>query len=135
MKYWLYVVMGIVLIFVDQLTKWWVQIHHLFVIKNSGLVFDWGPRWGTWILIATVLILGLFLFTLETPKKYLLPITLILSGAISNLIDRFSRGGIMDFLRIKGDLATNLADIYVVSGVIIYIFLFYKHEAKILRHK
>lgn len=135
MKYWLYVVCGVILIFIDQISKWWVGKHHFFVVKNSGLIFDWGPKLGTWVLIVTILILGLFLFTLETPKKYLLPITFILSGAISNLIDRFFRGGIIDFIRIKGDLATNLADIYVIVGVIIFIILYYKYENKIFRHK
>lgn len=135
MKYWIYGATGIILIFLDQISKWWVGIHHFFVIKNSGLVFDWGPNWGVWILIATVLILGLFLFTLETPRKYLFPITLILSGAISNLLDRFCRGGIVDFIRVKGSLATNLADIYVILGIIIYIFIFYKNENKVFRNK
>jgi len=135
MKYWFYIIVGILLILIDQLSKWWAEVHHFFVIKNSGLIFDWGPKWGTWIFIFTILVLGLFLFVFETNKKYLLPITLIIAGAVSNLIDRFFRGGIIDFIRIKGNIATNLADMYIIVGVIVYIILFYKYENKISRNK
>lgn len=135
MKGWIYLVVGIGLIGLDQITKWWVTSHPFFVIKNSGIVFGLGSGWGVFVLVATCLILGLFLFTIERPEKIMWPIVLIFSGAISNIIDRIFRGGIVDFIRIKGDLAFNLADIMILLGVGLYIIIFFKNEGKVFRHK
>lgn len=130
MKSWIYFLVGALLIVLDQVSKWWVINHPFFLIKNSGIIFGWGQNGGIYILIATCLILGLFLFSVEKPIKFYWPITLIFAGAFSNLIDRIFRGGVIDFLKIINDIAFNFADIMVILGVILYVFIFFKSEAQ-----
>ena len=132
---WKYLIVGVVLVAIDQTSKWWVTNHPFFVVKNSGIIFGMGSGWGIFVLISICLILGLFLFTIERPEKIMWPIVLIFSGAISNIIDRIARGGIIDFIKVKGDLAFNLADIMVILGVALYIIIFFKNEGKVFRHK
>ena len=132
---WKYFVVGVGLIVIDQLSKWWVLGHPFFVTKNSGIIFGLGSGWGIFTLIIVCLMLGLFLLTIEKPEKIMWPIVLIFSGAISNIIDRIFRGGIIDFIRIKGELAFNFADIMIILGVALYTIILFKNEGKVFRHK
>ncbi len=47
----------------------------------------------------------------------------VLAGGISNIIDRIFRGFVIDFIRLKFFGVFNLADVYIVFGVIMIIFI------------
>lgn len=73
------------------------------------------------LLFLILIFLFCFLFISYQQKKYLniLTITLIIFGAISNLIDRFLYGYIIDFIDLGLGNVFNLSDVYITSGVII----------------
>jgi hypothetical protein len=50
-----------------------------------------------------------------------LPLILILSGAISNIIDRLYFGCVIDFIDLQFWSVFNLADVYITTGAIILI--------------
>lgn len=133
------------LVFLDQLTKLWAlkslkPIHTMTVIpgildltfvENRGVAFGLfsGQKW--FILILTGLIAGALVYFYRTlPQKpslkpVRLAVLLVLSGAIGNIIDRIFRSYVVDFFEFTffDWPVFNVADIYVVVGVILLTFL------------
>ena len=71
------------------------------------------PLWFAIIFILAKLLLQTKDYQTKTALVF------ILSGAISNMIDRVSRGCVIDFIDLKIWPVFNLADIYITIGVII----------------
>jgi lipoprotein signal peptidase len=109
---WLFFGLGII---VDQWTK----------SIASGLTINQGISFGLhlygWeIFMAILLIVGLFLIWQSMERAVLrdFSFTLLLSGAVSNLIDRLLFAGVRDWLVLPGVmLHNNLADVLLVLGV------------------
>jgi len=113
------------------------QISKIFVLKffsssaslNSYGVF--GAKFGflDYRLIAFLglVLVAIFYFS-QKNKIYLNPIILIAAGGLSNLIDRFVRGGVVDFIDLKFWPSFNFADAMVTIGAIwlIYLLVFKK---------
>ncbi|MBT3865206.1 signal peptidase II [Candidatus Peregrinibacteria bacterium] len=59
----------------------------------------------------------------------ILSVGLILGGAIGNLIDRIHYGHVIDFISFKFWPAFNLADLFIVTGVLMVV-IFYKRVVK-----
>lgn len=82
-----------------------------------------------WLIIFFFLI-----YNFLKSKNYLekISLVLILSGAISNTIDRLARGCVIDFINLKYWPIFNLADIYITIGIslLIVIYIKYKIPAK-----
>lgn len=144
-KWWL---LAIILLLLDQLLKWWLLKtgnllgFHLEVIKNNKFVLGYGPSIDLffWVVIFIILVMAIFL--MKNPKKQKIAILIMLSGAISNLIDRFARGGVIDYFNFKlgNGLYFNLADIYLLLALIYYLYLAGKENEKqtgnkIFRHQ
>lgn len=80
-------------------------------------------------LIITLTIIILMILTIVwakwyQAKKFLLlwPLTLIILGAFSNLLDRFKFGAVIDFIDLWWWPAFNLADLYIVTGCLWLVF-------------
>lgn len=136
---------AIFLIVLDQWTKWQAltklkPIKTMVVIEgfldftfveNRGAAFGIlsGQRWF-FILLTVIVVCGIFygFFQFPKTKPYLFlraGFLLVFSGAVGNGIDRALRGYVVDFLEvtfIKWPVF-NLADIYVVAGAFIILFL------------
>lgn len=143
--YILPILAGIGLILLDQGTKLWAlsslkSIHNMTVIEgfldltfveNRGVAFGMfsGKRWL--ILLLTAVIAGMLLYfyhSLPRRKEYApvrASIVLVLAGAVGNIIDRLFRGYVVDFFEFTFFEwpVFNVADIYVVAGVILLMFL------------
>ena len=135
----------ILLILLDQGTKLWAleslkPIHSMTVVdgildmtfvENRGVAFGMlaGQRWL--ILVLTGVIAGALIYFYRTlpKKKAYLPLRaallLVLSGAVGNIIDRVFRGYVVDFFEFTffDWPVFNVADIYVVAGVILMVLL------------
>jgi signal peptidase II len=93
-------------------------------VENKGITF--GLLSGTLqpfilIFVSLIIIVSLCLWMRNKSEKYQLIISLIIGGAIGNLIDRFVHGAVIDFLDFH--LLTyhwpafNIADSAIVVGV------------------
>lgn len=103
------------------MTKLWVVSHlplheseplisgffNLVHVRNRGMAFGImnrpGPDWSfTLLLGATLAAIGLLLFWFYSLKPkdrgLVLPLSLILGGAVGNLLDRIHTGEVIDFL-------------------------------------
>lgn len=131
-------------LFADQLTKLWAvrtledrePISLLPTLEfdlhyNSGFSFGTGQGAGRWIGLVVVA-MTIYLATLirkETSPRRSIILSLILSGAIGNLLDRLLRaedgflsGRVVDFIDVSWFAIFNVADIFVVGGVILFAF-------------
>ncbi|MCR4610771.1 MAG: signal peptidase II [Lachnospiraceae bacterium] len=142
------------LVLLDQLSKYFAYeklsdtpmgvsvingVFSLYYVENTGISFSLLDNKMTLIIIITLVISLLLIYVLiKTPKlKYYMPLTVTLSvviaGAIGNLIDRIFRGYVIDF--IKPDFVNfaifNVADIYVCVGLFVLIILIlFKYKDK-----
>src|SRR3989344_2335966 len=105
-----YIFLLIILIFLDQISKYFFknQINLLIIIS---------------IIVALIII---YYLIKSKQKRLELSLIFILSGTLGNLIDRISFKYVRDFIDLKIWPIFNLADIYNVLGFIILIIYFYK---------
>lgn len=117
----------------------WDGVFELLYIENRGAAF--GMLQGKllfFLLIAVVVLAGAVFAVVRMPatRKYL-PLHLIAmflsAGAVGNMIDRFTRGYVVDFFYFKliDFPVFNVADIYVTVSMFVFILLFlfyYKEE-------
>ena len=111
------------LVVIDQVVKWWVLSHSLFAKLNSGFIFGLGHNIDLFLWVSCILIVILFLLTIKTPTLQTYNLFVILGAALSNLIDRSFRGGVVDYWQISyfhTEIFFNLADIVLVLGVMLY---------------
>lgn len=88
---------------------------------NPQLVFSWPMITWLYYPLAAVILFLLFHQAHQSIKnKDILawPWSLIIIGAISNLLDRLYYGGVVDFISIPGLIIFNISDIYISVGVV-----------------
>jgi signal peptidase II len=103
----------------------WPEGAELLVIshvQNTGAAFGILQGAGTFLVVATLATVGaitIFLLMLPAHSRwYPLALSLILGGAIGNLIDRLRLGHVTDFIDPTHYPAFNIADSAIVVGVI-----------------
>lgn len=132
------IIIVILLIVIDQLSKILVvnfvkepignEFIGLEIVKNTGMAFGFYDGNVKNILL-TIFVLAIILNFVKNQieridNKTMISISLVLAGGISNLIDRFIRGGIIDFIKIYKFPIFNIADILIVLGwILLVIFL------------
>ena len=149
----------LILIFLDQVTKWWIINYIMQPIKilpitpffnivltwNSGISFGIFSNQGSFSVIilstlATLIVFFLAAWLMKAEnKKLIIGLICIIGGAIGNIIDRVYHGAVIDFLdfHIKSYHwpAFNVADscIFIGATLIILDSLFpdKKEEANI----
>lgn len=120
----------------DQLSKWWAAktlslgqskdlgfvLHH-----NADLAFGFQlPTWVIYPLTLGIILIGLYLVIrhrLWQDTLHLIGLSLIAAGAIGNVIDRFRLGYVIDFIKVYFWPIFNLADVWIVVGVFLVMFL------------
>ena len=145
-------------VLLDQITKVWVDrtiriydsqtiipgILDLYYIRNSGAAFGFlsgsqaGFRIPFFILVSVVAVgIILFLFYKLEDSEVMMPValSLVLGGAIGNLVDRIRLGEVIDFILFHYKAfrwpAFNVADIAITVGVfllVLRIFFFERGE-------
>ena len=67
----------------------------------------------------------------DTLNRYILPITMLFAGGISNIFDRFIREGVVDYVywHCGFDFAIfNLADVIIDISIALILYISYKYE-------
>ena len=117
----------------------WENVLHLTYVENTGAAFGMlqDHRW-VFLVISTVALSGMIVYMFLNKTKHPLETTalaFIVGGGIGNMIDRLTRGFVVDFVDVKcipyWKYIFNVADIFVCVGCglfILYILLF---EAKV----
>ena len=144
MRKWLS--LSAIVIAIDLLTKYWVQsvltygeqqpltpFFDLVLFHNEGAAFSFLAGAGGWqrfffsaiALIASVVIVYL-LGKYPKQKLFCLGLSLILGGALGNLVDRLTLGHVVDFLFFHYQHyyfpAFNVADSAITCGVILLLW-------------
>lgn len=104
---------GLLTVLVDQISKNAVIKWNLPQTLNRGFSFGMGAGIGSWIFLV---LLCVVVFD-SVARGLRLPDALIISGGFSNIIDRFFYGGVVDWIRISS-LWFNFADISITLGVL-----------------
>ena len=137
-QYYLINLSALVLFIVDRLLK-------IYFVKNPAEIFDgvffnlisfhfeknFGVAFGilfnqlVLLILIILLIFGLFWFLLKSYQQkdiwQTFGLTLIVVGAISNLIDRWRYGYVVDYIDVTFFTVLNLADVIISTGVVILI--------------
>jgi signal peptidase II len=137
---WLWI--SLLVIAVDQLSKLWIErtmelgdgfvaLPVLDIVRahNSGAAFSFlatAGGWQRWAFTAVALVISVLLVTwlrklaLATHSLLAGGLTLILGGAIGNVVDRFEHGYVVDFLSAHWGAAYfpafNIADAAITFG-------------------
>ena len=136
-----YFVQFIICFCLDRFTKMWalhtIRTQDMEVSNNLTFSFCWnrGVSWscfsnltGLWYVLLTVVIAAVILvfagFTLihYKNKQNIFFEVMVLAGALSNVVDRFIYGAVIDFIEFHAGTfywpTFNIADLLIVIGVI-----------------
>ena len=101
------------------------------LVFNTGIsygLFSGGGNLQRWILIILSLAIIIFLLNFLKNENSLISrisISLIIGGALGNIYDRFIYGAVVDFISLHAKgfswYIFNIADIFIVLGVILFI--------------
>lgn len=154
MLYVLYALLAVALVALDQWVKWWVTANISvgeslpFIPHILGLnhVHNTGGAWSmlnqhTWLLSVVSAVVVLFILFVLGSRKIRHPfgvitLTMVLAGAVGNLIDRIRLGYVVDMFQtlFMEFPIFNVADICVVCGgiafCIYFVFFYEKWEKK-----
>ena len=130
------------LISLDQIIKFLITDQIIIIFKfpfinyseNYGAAFSLFENERIFLIIASLVVIGFVIYYFKY-KNLQLGLSLVLAGAISNLIDRIFRGYIVDFINVGIWPVFNLADMYNVAGVLMVTLLLRKESLKKLLKK
>ena len=133
----MFIFSGAVLIIIDQIIKYLVHNNivlgqpytliedflYITYVRNTGIAFGLFKDNNIImiILISIIILILLYFYKKEDNKVFTLSlaVTLLISGAIGNLIDRIYYGFIIDYINFTFWPAFNLADSLVVIGSVL----------------
>ncbi len=94
---------------------------HLFYVRNFGIAFNKLNHRKWLILCLNFFILFYMIYLYTVPEVNKIGLSMALAGGLGNTLNRLFRGYVIDFIyfNIKGFPVFNLADFYILAGVII----------------
>lgn len=127
------IMLGLILLMLDQIAKFIIinknitiipKVLYLTYTQNTGVAFNISFENTIIIIMLNIILIGItFRMIKENQKnhKIVTLLTIILAGGISNLLDRITRGYIIDFIDINffNFPIFNFADAYVVVGILL----------------
>jgi signal peptidase II len=137
-----YIFIAITILGIDQIIKYQFAIEgiefnwqciSLTLAINKGVAFSLFAFLGKylkWLQIMLILTVSFYLFSQKNRNLYLFA-TLILSAGISNILDRFTYGGVVDYVywHCGFDFAIfNFADVVIDFAIAYLIYLTYKNK-------
>lgn len=134
----LIVIISIIIILIDQVSKILVsnfvkepignEYFKIEIVTNTGMAFGFNKGNVSNIIITLFILAIIIRFIISQieriDKKTAVAIALVLGGAIGNLLDRFFRSSVLDFIKIYKIPNFNFADFSIIIGwILIVIFL------------
>ena len=142
----------VLVVFVDRLTKLFFSdllaygeslpiirnVLHMTMVHNTGIAFGFFKDQGITFIIIPIVAIFLLLFNIyyyrqnneALSRTYIVAFSLILGGAIGNLIDRIVYGHVIDFIDFRIWPVFNIADSAITIGAILVAFKCFKLSAK-----
>lgn len=142
---WIAVIVAVLLVGLDQVTKYLALMHlkpvgsitfvegfmDFTFVENRGVAFGMfsGQKWFILLLTGVIVAVMVYYFVrLPHSRQFQWvrgAMVLVLAGAVGNMIDRIFRGYVVDFFEFTffDWPVFNVADIYVVVGVILLAIL------------
>lgn len=108
------------------------NIFHLTYVENRGAAFGVLQNQKWFFVILTIAIIGGIIFYFRKdrnyPKAMMVGLSLIVGGAIGNLIDRVLYGFVVDFFDFRIWPVFNIADSAIVIGQILVAYVILKYD-------
>ena len=137
-------IVALIVIILDQISKFLVtkyvvqnneiQNFGINIFYNTGMAFGFNSG-NSRNIILSFLVIFIIVWFLKNQignidKKTSVAIAMMLGGGISNLIDRFFRKGVLDFIKILFIPYFNIADLCICTGwmLIIVFLIIYSRE-------
>ena len=132
------IIVGIVALILDQLTKMLFinknmelipNVLKIYYWQNEGTIFEItkGIKLSLIAMESIIIIIPIFIYLIKKNKNIkdnmLLSLMLILAGAVGNLIDILFRGYVIDFINIANSINCNLSDVFLIGGIILLLIL------------
>lgn len=143
-----YFILSGMVIFIDQITKYFASIYlepyqpydimpmfNLTLAFNTGAAFSFLSNAGDWhqwfftafsMLVSLGIVVWIVRLPKQTPTVQFIGLSLILGGAIANLIDRLTLGYVVDFLDFYFQMyhwpIFNIADSAITVGTALLLF-------------
>ena len=132
----------LILVGLDQGSKQWIlnllesgqlpwRVTSWFTVtytKNTGISFGWFKTQTPWMfaLVSFAIVTWLAFWCVRTRDAWERgALTLIIGGAVGNMIDRLIRAGVIDFIDVHAwgwhFPAFNLADAFITTGVLVVV--------------
>lgn len=120
------------IIILDQVTKAVVLNSGIPSACNNGVAFGILAGFPNLLVSSAVLSVIVYFFAREQRRIAYFAFALLIGGSISNILDRLTRGCVVDFIQLPIWPTTfNLADLGITAGVIIFVYsILFKFEAK-----
>ncbi len=133
-----YIILITILILVDQIIKlniktdldkkvYFLKLHY---VRNKGAAMGFLKRkprllkflTSFFILLLSIVFVYLYnkFYNISKFRYIFLALSFLIGGGISNLIDRFIRGFVVDFFSIR-KIYFNIADLYIIIGAMMLI--------------
>ncbi|MXQ53421.1 signal peptidase II [Shimazuella alba] len=140
---YLFFLLSIVIIALDQFSKWWI-VHNMELYQSISVITDFfyitshrnrGAAFGIlqdqrwlFIIVTSCVVIGIIVYMIKMKKETILTklaLSLILGGAIGNFIDRIRTGEVVDFFHFQfGSYQFpifNVADSALCVGVVLFL--------------
>jgi signal peptidase II len=102
------------------------NVFHFTLVHNTGMAFGLFRDHGIVFIIIPVIAIALLVYNIyyyreneHLSRSYIFAFSMILGGAIGNLIDRISIGHVIDFLDFRVWPVFNIADSAITIGAVI----------------
>ena len=135
----IFYIIAILLLIIDQITKWIVSTNmylgqalpeegflRLVYVLNTGSAFGLFQGWTDILIVFSFIGIALVLYLLLKSEDqsffYKLGLSMILSGAFGNLIDRLVNGAVVDFISVGWWPVFNIADSSISVGMFVLAF-------------
>ncbi len=105
------------------------NVLHFTLVHNTGIAFGLFKDSGSVFVVIPLILTGLLIYNIyyyrnsaHLTRTYIVAFSLILGGAIGNLIDRVTLGYVIDFIDFRIWPVFNLADSAITIGAAVIFF-------------